>query len=293
MSFCFLAGSDGRRLLVQDAVEYIEFASDGRVQLVADFFVRNDSDESARLYLIHPFDVEFRDGSREWCEFPAGPKTLIARAIMTTFYEAFVVQSGGAVQTTSGWPKEYDESVVFRVAEEAGFEEVPGDLDGPASRPERRRILGARPIIPPSQTATRSRIPFSGIMTAEIAPSERQLIRVAGSLRHQGEIPEIAGEARLVDRIAQDMGVCSDNYSRFLARFRTDLWSPIQRYHFAINVASERGELKVNPVTPDLNPGFERRKIDGKVVTWYWATSPQLEEPTRSSNGPLLSVAAC
>lgn len=246
--WCYLTGSQGRRIRIHRAAEFVFFEDQlGRLDLVCDFYVENISDTPECLRALHRGDVRPVDACKEWLD----SRNCESRIARMTYGIKFNHEPNST-------PLVQLDKLTFSLRPELGFEEVP--------------------VVPGSQKKL-----VSAVRSQPIPPGCRCLLRVRGSIEFQtlqelvDHRPQICifGEWKLVQHLQAKLGEkavaepAAGSYLDFFARFCKHEWTSALKYDFFI----DSGGRRLMAVTPDLNIGYDAREIAGRTVSWFWSTS--------------------
>lgn len=272
MSSCFVPGN--KQLNVERIIDYLEcdFSSTNpHIKITGDFLIENPTSAPQYFSFIHRGNIDFRAVSVK-C-----PDDLLR--LLQSLYgpSRFEVDARRLPKV----------SIVDVFQKRKEF--VP------------YKVRLARLIKP----RTRDFVPFSIFKTNKIKQGARVLFRVQGMLESEsfrrligdmkyfsiygGEVlmSKIGEEVSLIGA-SNDKGPRVSEYRKTLEDFCSIRQRP-ERYDLVAWEASGKYRLEMAPQTIDLNYGVVGKRIEDKLISWYWS-EPRISYDVGMRQGPRLGV---
>jgi hypothetical protein len=270
MSHCFLIGSPKdaqkrHKLRILHYIEYLTYDLEKKeIHILADFFVKNLTEDDVPLYGLHTGNIEFESKTEEWFEDDVWTPVLLELARD----EIGLIRDGtNLLLCDSG-------NYSMRV------ELLRGTID--SYGPERDDEYGCSS--------------FSGWRTPNIAPKSVRLFRISGNAH--GKTYEELMLTEMKDETMCIMGgkpleeymkkTLVDEYREEYLHFERSYLQDAEYYHVFFERTGKR-LLKVMRLSPDMRQVCKNRKIGrGRFVNWCWSNS-DFNIHTRA-NGPLVEL---
>lgn len=270
MGHCFLVGSKKNeygehRLEVLHYIEYLTYNLENkRIDVWADFIIRNISKEAACLWGLHSGNIRFQSGTAEWFKDTIWTEVLLDLARD----EMGLVRRGERILLCEFGSKPISVELLYGALERWG-PEVPND---------------------------EKYVCFTGWKSPNVKPGDCNLFRVCGTIEGEtydrlmpktgsGKVISIIGGVPLQEHIRKNL---TNDYEEKYSEFeKTCLDNPAFYHVFFERVNGQ--SLKTIMVSPDIRKVYVNKQIrGGRFINWFWSDSDF--NVCTQANGPLVEM---